>query len=308
MIGIPLVELLLQQGAHVRSVSLDDPTRSHPDAEFIKKDLTILSNCRDVCRGMDFVFNLLGVKASPAMTVTKPARFLFATVMLEMNMLEAARLENVAGYMLASSVGVYAPAPILYEDDVWKSFPSPHDWFSGWSKRIGELQVEAYKVEYKWEQIAIVRPANVYGSHDNFDGENAMVVPSLIKKAISGENPLNVWGDGSTIRDFIHAKDVAKGMLLVAEKMPNEPINLGSGKGYSIKQLVECIIANLKHKPDVYWDISKPSGDKQRVLDISRAKSLGFTPQITLEQGVREVMKWYRENQNYTDLRYDVFK
>jgi GDP-L-fucose synthase len=308
MIGIELVRFLLDEGAQVRIASLDDLSRAHPNAEFIRKDLTDLSNCRAVCRGMNFVFNLLGVKASPAVTVAKPARFFYATVMMEMNMLEAARLEGVAGYLLTSSVGVYAPAPVFYEDDVWKTFPSPHDWFSGWSKRIGELQVEAYKTEYKWQEIAIVRPANVYGAYDNFDRENAMVVPSLIKRALSGENPFVVWGDGSTVRDFIHARDVARGILIVAEKMPDKPVNLGSGQGVSIKQLVECIIANLEKKPEVYWDKSKPSGDQQRILNTARAESLGFSPRISLEEGIREVMDWYKKNQNRTDLRYDVYK
>jgi len=252
MIGIPLVKLLIEQGAHVRISSLDDPSRANPSAEFIRLDLTKLENCRKVCSGMEFVFNLLGVKASPAITTTKPASFLYPTVMMEMNMLEAARIEGVAGYLLTSSIGVYAPAEIFYEDNVWKTFPSPNDWFSGWSKRIGELQAEAYKIEYNWDSIAIVRPANVYGPFDNFDSQNAMVVPSLIKRALSGEDPLRVWGDGTPLRDFIHANDVARGILIAAKKMPENPINLGNGKGVSIRDLVNIIVSCLGKKPENY--------------------------------------------------------
>ena len=307
MIGIELVRMLVEQGARVRIASLDDPKRAHPAAEFIQQDLTTLENCLEVCRDMDFVFNLLGVKASPAVTTTKPARFLYATTMMEMNLLEAARRAGASGFLLTSSIGVYAPAEIFYEDDVWKTFPSPNDWFSGWSKRIGELQVEAYKIEYGWDRVAVVRPANVYGAYDNFDRENAMVVPSLIKRALSGEDPLKVWGDGSQVRDFIHARDAARGTLLVAEKMPGYPVNIGSGTGVSIKELVETIAANLNRKPRIYWDTSKPKGDKRRVLDVSRAKALGFVPEVSLEQGVREVMAWYREHGHLADDRYDVY-
>jgi GDP-L-fucose synthase len=196
---------------------------------------------------------------------------------------------------------------VLYEENVWRTFPSPNDWFSGWSKRIGELQVDAYKVEYAWNQIAIVRPANVYGRYDNFDLENAMVVPSLMKRALSGEDPLVVWGDGSSVRDFIHAEDVARGMLLIAEKMPQEPVNLGSGQGTTISQLVNCIVANLDRRPVIRWDVSKPSGDAQRILDLTRAKALGFSPQISLQEGIREVMEWFKENQKHTSGRYDVY-
>ena len=307
MIGIQLVKMLISSGATVRIVSLDDSSRAHPAAEFMRKDLTCLENCLQACRGMDFVFNLLGVKASPDVAVNKPGRFMFATVSMEMNMLEAARREGVLGYMFTSSVGVYAPAEIFNEDDVWKTFPSPNDWFTGWSKRIGELQVEAYKREYGWKKLVIVRPANVYGPYDNFESENAMVVPSLIRRAISGENPLKVWGDGSAVRDFIHAKDVASGMLLVGERLPDQPVNLGSGVGVSIKGLVEIIVANLKEKPVVSWDTSKPKGDDRRILSLVRAQELGFKPKISLSEGIRETMGWYRENKGITRLRYDVY-
>ena len=107
---------------------------------------------------------------------------------------------------------------------------------------MGELQADAYRIEYAWKDIEIVRPANVYGPYDNFDPKNAMVIPSLIRRAMSGEDPLVVWGDGSAIRDFIFARDVARGMLLVMEKAPGLPINLGSGTGVDIKTIVEIIV------------------------------------------------------------------
>jgi GDP-L-fucose synthase len=307
MIGIPLVDMLISQGARIRVASLDDPSRSHPEAEFVRTDLMSFENCLAVCRGMEFVFNLLGVKGSPAVTTTRPASFLYPTTMMQMNLLEAARLSNVEGYLLTSSIGVYGPAEIFREDDVWSNFPSSNDWFSGWAKRFGELQVEAYKIEYGWNRIAVVRPANVYGPHDNFDSQNAMVVPSLIKRALAGQNPLVVWGDGSAVRDFIHARDVARGMLLVAEKMPPAPVNIGSGIGTSIKELVECVISNLEKKPSVIWDRSKPSGDNRRVMDISRLLDLGFEFELSLAQGIQEAMTWYREYQEEARRRYDVF-
>lgn len=307
MIGIPLVKMLIEQGAKVRIVSLDDPCRAHKDAEFIRKDLTTFDNCMDACEGVDFVFNLLGVKASPDIASLKPGRFMYATVSMEMNMLEAARHQNVSGYLLTSSVGVYAPAKIFVEDDVWKTFPSPNDWFTGWSKRIGELQVEAYKKEYGWKEIAIVRPANVYGPFDNFDRENAMVVPSLIRRALSGENPLMVWGDGKAVRDFIFADDVAFGMILVAQNMPEKPVNLGSGTGVSIKDLVTNIISYLNNPPEIIWDKSKAKGDDVRILSIARAKELGFEPKVSLREGVKRTMDWYRENRDILDSRYDVY-
>ena len=307
LIGIPLVELLLEQGARVRISSLDDVTRANPDAEFVRTDLMQPENCRAVCRGMDYVFNMLGVKGSPGVTRTKPASFLVPTIMLAFNLLEAARKEGVAGFQYASSVAVYPPSQVMCEDDVWKGFPSPNDWYGGWGKRMGELHVEACRTEYQLENLSIVRPANVYGPFDNFDPPNAMVVPSLIRRALSGEEEFRVWGDGSPVRDFIHARDVARCMVLVAEKAPQEPVNIGSGTGVSIRRLVEIIVGNLEKQPRVVWDSSKPSGDAMRILDSSRATALGFVPKISLEEGVREVMDWYRTKQTHDYKRYDVF-
>lgn len=307
LIGIPLVKILIERGAKVKIASLDDSARAHPKAEFKQVNLMRFENCMEVCVGMDFVFHLAGIKGSPAMTMKKPASFFVPTISFNTNMMEAARQCGVERYLYTSTIGVYSPAEVFYEDDVWKTFPSKNDKFAGWAKRMGELQAEAYKIEYGWDKIAIVRPANVYGPYDNFNPNNAMVIPSLIKRALDGENPLTVWGDGSPTRDFIHAKDVAQGMLFALEKGVGQPINLGSGIGVSIKEIVETITKNMKNKVEIVWDTSKPSGDEKRLMDISRAKAIGFQPIISIEDGIKEVMDWYRENKDIVNKRYNVF-
>ncbi len=307
MIGRPLVKPLLPHGAEAHIAVLDDPSRADPAATFHRLDLMSLENCLQVCAGMDFVFHLAGIKGSPAMTARKPASFFVPTISFNTNMMEAARRCGVKRYLYTSTIGVYQPTEVFHEDDVWKTFPSENDRFAGWAKRMGELQAEAYRIEYGWDTIAIVRPANVYGPYDNFDPRNAMVIPSLIRRALSGENPLVVWGDGTAIRDFIHCDDVAAGMLKVMESGTHQPVNLGSGTGVTVRDVVEMILKNLEVKPKIEWDITKPSGDKKRLMDTSRAKSLGFTPGISLEEGIRSTIVWYRENQSEVDKRYNVF-
>jgi GDP-L-fucose synthase len=307
MIGRPLVEMLIERGAKVRVSSLDEPSRAHPEAEFHRLDLRAFPNCLQVCDGMDYVFNLTGVKGSPAVTTTRPASFFVPTLTLDTNLMEAARQRGASRFLFASSVGVYSPAPLMKEDDVWKTFPSPNDRFAGWAKRMGELQADAYKIEFGWKDIAIVRIANTYGPWDNFSLDNAMVVPSLIRRALSGENPLRVWGDGTPQRDFCHARDIARGMLLAIEKpLDGSPINLGGGRGISVKELVETIVSNLDVKPEIVWDTSKPSGDKVRILDLERARSIGYEPRISLAEGIRETMDWWRAHKS-EEKRYDVF-
>jgi len=308
MIGIPLVEMLIQEGARVRIASLDDGSRAHPQSQFLKTDLRSFENCLKACEGMDQVFNLLCIKGSPATCATKPASLLTPMLVFNTNLLEAARQSGVKGYLYTSSIGVYSPAPVFYEDEVWKTLPSPHDRFAGWAKRMGELQVEAFKIEYGWKNLTVARVCNVYGPYDNFDRENAMVVPSLIRRAVEGENPFRVWGDGSPERDFLHAKDAARGILLAAQKGEGMVLNIGSGKGLSIRKLVDTILSGLSKKPNIIFDVSKPAGDKIRIMNIDRARSIGFEPQISIEEGVKETMVWYEKNREVAAKRYDVFE
>lgn len=309
MIGRQLVALLVDKGANVTVVSLDDPKIAPIGVTFVQADLRELAKCLRVCKDKDIVFHLAGIKGSPALTAKQPASFFVPTIMFNTNMMEAARRCGVSRYLYTSTVGVYAPAEVFKEDDVWKSFPSENDRFAGWAKRMGELQAESYKIEYVWDKISIVRPANVYGPFDNFDPETAMVIPSLVARALSGENPLTVWGDGSNIRDFIHAKDVARGMIMAVEKGINVPVNLGSGSGVTIKQLVETIVNLIPTRPiKILWDKSKPKGDRKRLMDNSRAKKLlGFVPIISLEQGIKETVAWYGKNKDLLNKRYNVF-
>jgi GDP-L-fucose synthase len=307
MIGRALVAALLRAGGDVHIASLDDPSRALPGTTFHRLDLMSLENCLQVCAGMDFIFHLAGIKGSPAMTAKKPASFFVPTLAFNTNMMEAARRCGVKRFLYTSTIGVYQPAEILREDDVWKTFPSENDRFAGWAKRMGELQAEAYRIEYGWDTIAIVRPANVYGPYDNFDPRNAMVIPSLIRRALSGENPLVVWGDGTAIRDFIHCDDVAAGMLAVIASGTHEPVNLGSGTGVTIRQVVDVLVKLLDPAPKIEWDITKPTGDRKRLMDTSRARALGFAPRISLEEGIRGTLEWYRANAAEADKRYNVF-
>ncbi|PIR69952.1 MAG: hypothetical protein COU47_00780 [Candidatus Niyogibacteria bacterium CG10_big_fil_rev_8_21_14_0_10_46_36] len=296
LIGTPLVRMLIEKGANVTVASLDDPSRAHSDAAFVQTDLRSFEACLKVCAEMDYVFNLLCVKGSPLFMKEHPARVFVSHIQFNTNLMEAARLKGVSGFLYTSTVGVYAPSAVMQEDSVWHTFPSEHDKFAGWAKRMGELQAEAYGKEYGWNAISIVRPANVYGPHDTFDPESAMVIPSLIARAMSGEGPFVVWGDGSAVRDFIYADDVARGMLFVAEHGITKPVNIGSGVGVSIRELVEVIISCLPEKPTIVWDTEKPTGDAMRILDTSRVSVYGWKPAISLKEGIAKTIKWYEKN------------
>jgi GDP-L-fucose synthase len=161
LIGKPLVERLIARGANLTVVSLDSNPCLPEGVIFNKLDLREFSKCLEACEGKDIVFNLAGVKGSPAMTSQRPASFMVPTIQFSINMMEAARRSGVDRYLFTSSVGVYSPAEVFFEDDVWKTFPSENDRYAGWAKRICELQAQAYRIEHGWDKISIVRPANV---------------------------------------------------------------------------------------------------------------------------------------------------
>jgi GDP-L-fucose synthase len=309
MIGIPLVKMLLEFGANVTIASLDDKKLAPKGSVFFKADLRDFKNCLKLCKNKDIVFHLAGVKGSPLMTKVKPASFFVPTLTFSLNMMEAARRCNVPKYLFTSSIGVYAPAKVFLEEHVWKTFPSPNDRFAGWAKRMCELQAEAYKIEYKWKNISIVRPANVYGPYDNFDIDNAMVIPSLIRKASESKKKMHVWGDGSPVRDFIFADDVARAMLIILKKGINEPINIGSGKGHTIKEIANFIAKKIKNGPlEIIFDTNKPSGDQKRLMNVDKLKRIGFKPKVNIRQGLLKTIEWYEKNKKEKFTKFNSFK
>ena len=247
--------------------------------------------CKEICDGQDIIFHLAGIKGSPQRCMESPASFSVPMIQFNANMVEAAFNADVDWFLYTSSVGVYHPAEVFEEDDVWKTFPSENDWFAGWAKRIGEMNVEAYVKQNNWNKCSIVRPANVYGPNDNF-GKWSMVVPSLIKKAMEND-VLEVWGDGSPIRDLIYTDDVARGMIHMVENQVTEPVNLGSGDGVTIKEVADIIASYFQL--DIEWDETKPMGDSKRLMSTERAESFGFTPQTSLENGIVKTIQWYKE-------------
>jgi GDP-L-fucose synthase len=310
LIGRKLVKLLLEKDAKITVASLDDPIDlKNLGINFIKTDLRYLDNCIKCTLNKQIVFHLAGVKGSPKMCSEKPASFLTPTISFSFNMLEAARLNKVRDYLFTSSVGVYAPSKKFYEKDVWKTFPSTNDWYAGWAKRLCELQLEAYKKQYNWSNLYIVRPANVYGPYDNFDLKNAMVIPSMIRKFFENKNKeITFWGDGSVIRDFIFSEDVARGMISVVENKYNDPINLGSGVGYSIFELAHTIKKILKSDVKIKWESNKFSGDAKRLMDISNYKKINFKVKFSLEKGLRETIQWFKKNyKTIESYRYNSF-
>jgi len=306
MIGREIVRMLCDAGAHVRSVSLDRLNAIHPKAEQVFGDLTDFGLCKELTKDVDWVFHVAGIKGSIEVTKSKPASFFVPLLMMNTNLLEAARVNGCDKVVYTSSIGAYSSAEVFVESDHDESQP-PMDMFPGWAKRMAEMQVKAYSIQHGLENFAVVRPCNVYGPGDNFDPKNAMVVPSLLARIDAGERPLRIWGDGSAARDFAYASDCAEGVIqALYYGTRGDFVNLGSGVGVTIKQLVETMASLIDFSYE--FDASKPAGFPRRVMDITRAREwIGYNPSTSLRQGIENTWRWYLENKNEYLKRQNYF-
>ena len=295
LIGREIARILLNAGARVRVVSLDR-IRLDPRIDHVIGDLTDLNFCKTQVSGMDYVFHVAGIKGSIEVTKAKPASFFVPLLMFNTNVLEASRLAKVKKVVYTSSIGAYASAEVFREEEDAEG--APMDMFPGWAKRMAELQVRAYQIQYGLDNFSIVRPCNVYGPGDNFDPQNAMVIPSLMHRIMQKEDPVVVWGDGSAIRDFAYNSDVAEGTILALHYgTRGKFVNLGSGQGVTIRQLVETLrqVVDFRYQ----FDASKPSGFPRRVMDIGRAREwIHYNPTTSLLDGLRQTWTWFVQHQD----------
>ena len=294
MIGREIVRIVSDAGAKVKIASLDRLVVD-PRAEHVYADLRSFDTCRELTADMDFVFHVAGIKGSVEVTKAKPASTFVPFLMMNTNVLEAARLNGVKKLVYTSTIGTYASAEVFSEDQ-YTILSEPMDMFPGWAKRMAELQCEAYLKQYGNAYFSVVRPCTVYGPGDNFDPENAMVIPTLMSRIANGEKPVRIWGDGTAVRDFLYSRDAAEGCILALHHGTRGSfVNLGSGVGYSIRELVEGLRSFLEFEYE--FDVTKPAGYPRRVMDMRRAKEwIDFEAQTSLVDGLKGAWSWFMEN------------
>lgn len=257
----------------------------------IEHDMTIQSNT-EIIQDYNHIYHLAGIKGSPLRVKERPADYL-PMLQFDTNVIRAVGKYKPDWFLYTSSVGVYPPSEIYNEDDVWDKVPSPNDKIPAYIKRMGELSCEAISITNDYKNISIVRPANIYGPFDNF-GDESTVIASMIKKGYH-DKVLNVWGDGTPIRDFIYSKDVARGMIHMVQNRINDTINLGSGEEVRISDIAG-IIGNYFGK-EIEYDLTKPNGDLRRQMNTDKMKKCGFKREYSLQQGIEETIKYYEEIQ-----------
>jgi nucleoside-diphosphate-sugar epimerase len=157
---------------------------------------------------------------------------------------------------------------------------------------MGEILLDAYKVQYGYDKWSIIRPANIFGKYDDFSGFGT-VIASTIKKVAEAKNEIECWGDGSPIRDFVYAGDVADAIIKIYEKQINDTVNFGSGIEISIKEIVDNIVSISNKSLGIKWDKSKPNGDLRRLMDVSKQTNYGILPTTPFKERLKEVYEFY---------------
>ena len=139
-------------------------------------------------------------------------------------------------------------------------------------------------------------PTNLYGPRDNFDLETSHVIPALIRKMVESEDEVVLWGDGSPTREFLYVDDCVDGLVLAAERFDGpEPVNLGTAREISIRELAELIADVVGYDGSIVWDTEKPNGQPRRSVDATRARELfGFEAKTSLREGIERTVAWYR--------------
>jgi len=161
------------------------------------------------------------------------------------------------------------------------------------AKIAGIKMCQAYRKQYGFNAISLM-PTNLYGPNDNFDLENAHVLPTLIRKFHEAKTDVTLWGDGSPMREFLHLDDLAEACFVCMRDYNDpEPINVGTGTDVTIRELASSISNVVGFKGNMHWDADKPNGTPRKVLDVSKIKSLGWEPKISLEDGIRSTYEWY---------------
>ena len=299
LVGTHLVKKCLDLGFSVIGVDLKDNTENidNQNFKYIKKDLSIGGAVEELFREnkFDCVFNTFGVKGSPMRAKNQPVDFLYPSFKINTEIINQCA-KNDIWLIFVSSVGVYAPAEKFVEGTVWETLPSEADWFPSWSKRMGELLLEACKVQYGYNKWSIIRPANIFGEYDDFSG-NGTVIASTIKKVFEAKDEIIAWGDGTPIRDFVYAGDVADAIIDLYSKQINEIVNFGAGEEISIRQMIETIIKISGKNLQINWDVNKPNGDIRRQMDTTKQKEIGLLPKLGFENAIYQTYNHYVNTQ-----------
>ena len=258
-----------------------------------------------------------------------PYPFLMENLQIQNNLIDAAHKNDVQKFIFLGSSCIYpklAPQPLKEEYLLTDSLEQTNEWYAI-AKIAGVKACEAIRKQYGKDFVSLM-PTNLYGPCDNFDLQTSHVLPAMIRKfheaklrfppleggkgggysgnhSIQKHEPVELWGSGTPMREFLHVDDLAEAVSFALEnKLQDNLFNVGTGKDLTIKELAEIIQEIVGHQGAIIWDSSKPDGTPRKLMDVSKMTQAGWKAKIELKEGIRETYNWFLENEeNFKEVK-----
>ncbi len=248
----------------------------------------------------DYVFlaaaRVGGIKAN----MNHPAEFIHQNILIQDNIIHQSYVSGVKKFCFLGSCCIYPRECLqpMKEEYLMTGPLEPSNEGYAVAKISGLRMLQCYRKQYGFLGISIM-PCNLYGTNDHYDLINSHVLSAFVKRFVDavdeGTESITLWGSGKAKREFMHVDDAAKAIIFLMENYDSpEIINIGCGEDISIKELANIVASQAGYKGKINWDTSKPDGMPRKCLDVSRMKALGFSPSITLEQGIKKTISEYR--------------
>lgn len=231
-----------------------------------------------------------------------PHEFLSDNLRIQLNVMDAAAAHGVDRLLFLGSSCIYpklAPQPIKEEYLLTGHLEPTNDAYAI-AKIAGIMQVQAVRRQYGLHWISAM-PTNLYGPGDNFSRSGSHVLPALIRRYVeaneSGATEVTNWGTGTVLREFLHVDDLAAAIVFLLERYDSpETINVGTGQDLTIAEIAAKVAAAVGYEGRTTWDTSKPDGTPRKLLDVSRLTALGWSPAISLDEGLARTVEWFLAN------------
>lgn len=250
----------------------------------------------------EFVFLAAAKVGGIQANKTYPAQFIYDNIMIQTNIINSSYKHNVKKLLFLGSSCIYpkmCPQPINEEYLLTGALEETNDAYAI-AKIAGIKMCQAYNKQYNTNFISCM-PTNLYGPNDNFDLQNSHVLPALIRKfydaKIQNLPSVTIWGTGKPFREFLHVDDLAKAVIFLMQNYNNsEIVNIGTGSDITIKDLAILIKKIVQYDDQIIFDTNAPDGTPKKLLDVTRINSLGWKAQISLEDGIKSTLDWYKKN------------
>ncbi len=289
-LGRHVVDQLINRGVPKEQIST-------PRSDEI--DLRKFSDCETSVRDKEIVIHAAAITGNIEFHKANPGKIFYENLIMGIQLMEAARRADVEKFVTIGSATEYPKSAVmpLKEKDIWNGFPEEFHRPYALAKKMLLEQAQVYRSQYEFNAIHLLL-TSMYGPGARMDSGP---IPSLIKRIVDAQSEnvasIVVWGTGNATRDFLYVEDAAESIVLAAEQYDQaEPVNIGSGREVSIRELAETIARLVHYQGGLSFDTTKPEGQVRRLLDTSRAEqAFGFHAQTDLEAGLQKTIDWYNQ-------------